>query len=200
MYAKHLMLSLAALLLVGCDPGSDEVGEAWDDLPAEQQDAPNNPDAEAFTLPVIDAAGLKELQQQTAEEGKVLVIDFWATWCGSCVQMFPKLHEEMKERGDKVRIISISHDENAEGGEDYIAKAARFITKRQATHGAYLCDPASKDAIGEMLSDEWDGVSLPAIFVFGKDGDLAYEMLETEGDVDEWVAGIAAAVDKVAGK
>lgn len=199
---KQLILLIALLsagiLLTGCGDSQAPAGDGTAPPAADAKDHPAPPDD--WSLPVLDAEGFAALRKQTAEDGTVLVVDCWATWCGSCVAMFPKLHEAMEARGDKVVLVSLSYDENADDGEDYIAKAEKFLINQHAWEHAYVADPASKDAIAESASEEWGGGALPAVFVFGTDGKLAYEMLETRGEVEDWVAEIAAAVDTAASK
>ncbi|MEM9109258.1 MAG: TlpA disulfide reductase family protein [Planctomycetota bacterium] len=145
-------------------------------------------------IPVADAAALTALREQVVADGKVLVIDCWATWCGSCVEMFPHLHKAIKERGAGVVLASLSYDE----GEASVVKAGAFLTEQGAWDNAYIATEGSdaKDAIAKALSPNWDGGALPAVFVYKPDGTTAYEMLETRGEVKDWVDGIAAAVDE----
>ncbi len=44
------------------------------------------------------------------EEGQVYVVEFWATWCGPCIQMMPEMADLQKTYGDKVRFLSITEE------------------------------------------------------------------------------------------
>lgn len=58
-----------------------------------------------------------------ALEGKIILMDFWATWCGPCRESVPELKELIKRYGpDRLRVISISADGKEDQWREFIAK------------------------------------------------------------------------------
>ena len=47
-----------------------------------------------------------------ASESKLIVVDFWAPWCGPCKQLTPILEKIISKSGDKIRLVKINIDEN----------------------------------------------------------------------------------------
>lgn len=40
--------------------------------------------------------------------GKLVILDFWSSWCGACIEAFPKMHDLQKEFGDKLQVILVN--------------------------------------------------------------------------------------------
>lgn len=67
-------------------------------------------------------------------KGKVVVVDFWASWCGPCGQSFPVMDDLQKKYRDRgLVIIAVNEDDNAEDMKDFLQKhAVTFAVVRDA--------------------------------------------------------------------
>jgi len=124
--APFLFLSLLA---AGCTPGASEKAGSREDTqtaaPASSSETASTTTlgrtAPAFSLKTLDGKGFNLADHR----GEVVLINFWATWCGPCVIETPelaKLHRELKKRG--FTVVGISLDEDGPEGvkifaEDY---------------------------------------------------------------------------------
>ncbi|MEM0914689.1 MAG: thioredoxin domain-containing protein [Planctomycetota bacterium] len=172
--AKPAITGAFALTLLGCgDAGPSSTAAT----PTATTAAAS---AEARTLPRIDLDGIRALVAEASANDQVVVIDFWATWCVPCVEMFPHLHSGLKEFGDRVVSVSVSFDSDdaTPDGETYEAKAHDFLVDQDALkHGYITPAPADQEAIVDQLGPAWQHVAPPAVYVFGPDGELSAEFV-----------------------
>lgn len=121
-------------------------------------------------------------------KGRIHVVEFWATWCGGCVQVMPHLTELAKTYGDKVTFIGIDVWERGHGNshrtDTDIDKAVdAFMATRGKTMG-YAVAQDTRDGIMARTWLEAAGVmGIPATFLVDAEGRIA--MIDHPSRLDE---------------
>jgi cytochrome c biogenesis protein CcmG, thiol:disulfide interchange protein DsbE len=107
--------------------------------------------------PALDVPGAKDAINLAALKGKVVYVDFWASWCKPCKQSFPFLNElQAKYQARGLQVVGINVDAKREDADAFLAE-----TPAQFAVGF--------DAKGESAK-RFDVKAMPSSVIVGRDG------------------------------
>lgn len=115
----------------------------------------------------------------TTMRDKVILVDFWATWCGPCVAEMPHVistYEKYKEAGFEVIGISLDSEKGA---------LESFVADNEMTWPQYFDGKGWEND----LAKEFGITGIPATFLIGKDGKIAGSNLRGSA-LEDAVAGL----------
>lgn len=118
----------------------------------------------------------------SAHKGRVVVVSFWASWCGPCRNEMPVMNETAKTRKD-IDWIAINVDRSQGPGLKFLEQIGEFGL------------PIAWDNEGLALGD-YGVASMPTTFVIDRQGNVAYRKVgfSTERKLTELMAEVDKAV------
>jgi thiol-disulfide isomerase/thioredoxin len=101
----------------------------------------------------------------SALRGKVVVVDFWATWCGPCIAEMPKMKELYSKYKDQgVEFIGVSLDQPGDG----LTELKKYVTDNEVAWPQYY----QGGGWDSQFSMSWGINSIPALFIVDAEGNL----------------------------
>jgi peroxiredoxin len=109
--------------------------------------------APGFELRELVGGGDQSLE---AYAGKVVIVDFWATWCEPCKQSFPAYQKLVSQMGGDLVVLGISQDDDAKG-------IPAFLSETGAKFPVVWDD-------GKAVAKSYDPPTMPTAYVIDKSG------------------------------
>ncbi|MCM1170646.1 MAG: TlpA family protein disulfide reductase [Clostridium sp.] len=181
--AGCLIALFTVLVLTGCGNGTKTDGNKdAADVPQEQsayQEVLEGDAAPDFTAEMTDGTTFVLSEQRD----KVVLLNFWATWCGPCVKEMPAFEKLNSEYGQEVVILAINCMED----KDTVNK---FISDNEYTF------PFAYDTEGE-IARKYPSDGIPYTLVIGRDGlvkNIYLGAFDADKQYEEYKTAIEAAL------
>lgn len=111
-------------------------------------------------------------------EGKVVVLNFWATWCAPCVKEMPLFMDMAEEYPDKVVFIGLSSDFKVETMQDFIAKLAAKNPQALEQDNVLF----SLDVDGATTRNVFQTYRLPETIIIDSEGIMREKLVGADWD------------------
>lgn len=153
MNRRSIALVFAAAVLIGCQQDMADMSSPSHDKPVVAE-----PATDIRVQPVGQVGKVVRLSDK---KGKVVLIDFWATWCGPCRELMPTVQDLYKRYQSKgLEVMAISDEDDA--------TVSKFIKANDFTYPMYL------DFTG-MAHGAYKVDSIPETIVIDRKGNILYK-------------------------
>ena len=176
---SHEVRDAIEALLAHKDPAVKHTGvfgcsTKWKEKHAAQVEALRKIEAQPVKLEMASAADLTKLRSNP--EKKMLLVSFWATWCGSCIHEFPGLEDTFRmycvRDFDLVTVSANMPDERE--------SVMRVLQKMHATSRNLLFDSSDTATLQAAFDPAWES-AVPYTVLIAPDGKILYKK---QGSVD----------------
>jgi len=146
----------------------------WKEKHAAQVEALHKIESQAVPLEMVSAADLKKLHSNP--DKKMLLVSFWATWCGSCIHEFPDIEDTFRMYSVRdFELVTVSA--NMPDEKDSVK---RVLEKMHATSRNLLFDSNETASLQIAFDSAWDS-AVPYTVLIAPDGKVLYRK---QGSVD----------------
>jgi thiol-disulfide isomerase/thioredoxin len=146
----------------------------WSEKSADRLAAMKKIEEQPVTVDLVSKMDLAKLRTNPSHQ--MMLVDFWATWCGSCVAEFADIEDTLRMYSDRdLSLVTISVNM-----PDEQAGVLRFLQKKHATSRNLLFSSTDTAEMQRAFDPSWDS-AVPYTVLLSADGKVLYKQM---GSVD----------------
>lgn len=126
-------------------------------------------------------------------KGKVVILDFWATWCGPCKASLPGMQMAVNKYKDDPNVIFLFVD-TWENGDDFITGVKKFIADNKYVFNV-LIDEKGSDGRQSKVVGSFGVEGIPTKFIIDKNGHIRFKYVGYSGTPEKLVDEVSNMVD-----
>jgi thiol-disulfide isomerase/thioredoxin len=126
-------------------------------------------------------------------KGKTVIIDFWATWCGPCIQSFPGMQIAKNKYKGNPDVVFLFID-TWENGSDYLLGVKKFIADKGYSFHV-LMDETGADKKQSKVVSSYKVEGIPTKFIIDKNGDIRFKYIGYSGSTEAVVNEVTAMIE-----
>jgi peroxiredoxin len=144
----------------------------WSEKSADRIATLHKIEEQPVTVEMVSKADLAKLRTNPSHQ--MMLVDFWATWCGSCIAEFADIQDTFRMYSDRdLSLVTVSVNM-----PDEQASVLRFLQKKHATSRNLLFSSTDTVALQQAFDPAWDS-AVPYTVLISGDGKILYKQMGT---------------------